>query len=566
MPKISLSGPAELLTIIPFHLGFQPERSVVVVCFHGKRLGLVARLDLVDETLAAEAAAQTVPTLLQGSPSSVALVGFEQVRDESLPLLEALAMGVEDHRVVVRERLAVLEGRWRSVGCDCCPSEGWLLPEQADVPAVASYVALGHSVLPDREGLERLVEPLAPTEPRHDLAVAAIDDWQRRYVAAGGSLRRPAGRGSRTDGQHDRVGRRRPARRGRRPGAALGVLDGGDPTARQFLVHDSLVAWGGVLHGEIEGYGVEHWLPSLVGPLRDPRFHDALLAWLCPGMAPADVLSDDLAALLGVLLGPDLRLAPAAGEREAAGVRTPDVTEPGRSRGPREDPGDPDPDEGSGTAVQERLEDGDPDALRALLQLLAAGPPSSVPGEADDEDDEDDEDDDDDDDDDDEDDARGRRQRGRRRRGTTASCRATSSRHDVCSTSWTPWGSWRRSGRRLTGTTALARPWGRPRRSALTRLPSRGSATTPCRAAGRSGTRLRRHDSSCPASSRSAASRRRIMRFPLLSLLASVAWWCGDGARAGVAVDRALELEPEDGLGRLLRQALDVGLRPRKCA
>ena len=47
MPKISLSGPADLLTILPFHLGFQPTRSVVVVCFHGKRLGLVARFDLV---------------------------------------------------------------------------------------------------------------------------------------------------------------------------------------------------------------------------------------------------------------------------------------------------------------------------------------------------------------------------------------------------------------------------------------------------------------------------------------------------------------------------------------
>ena len=95
MPKISLSGPAELLTIIPFHLGFQPARSVVVVCFHGKRLGLVARLDLVDAQLAAEAAEQTLPTLLQGAPSSVALVGFEDAPDESLPLLEALADGVD---------------------------------------------------------------------------------------------------------------------------------------------------------------------------------------------------------------------------------------------------------------------------------------------------------------------------------------------------------------------------------------------------------------------------------------------------------------------------------------
>src|SRR5215204_5256956 len=106
MPKISLSGPAELLTIIPFHLGFQPSRSVVVVCFHGKRLGLVARIDLVGGDLAAAAADQTLPTLLKGTPSSVALVGFEDGRDECLPLMEALAAGVEADRVVVRERLA----------------------------------------------------------------------------------------------------------------------------------------------------------------------------------------------------------------------------------------------------------------------------------------------------------------------------------------------------------------------------------------------------------------------------------------------------------------------------
>ena len=138
MPKISLSGPADLLTIIPFHLGFQPARSVVVVCFHAKRLGLVARLDLVDGALAPEAAAQTLPTLLDGSPSSVAVVGFEDEQDESLPLLDELVAGLEQRRVIVRERLVVRDGRWRSIGCDCCPDEGWLHPEQADVPALAS--------------------------------------------------------------------------------------------------------------------------------------------------------------------------------------------------------------------------------------------------------------------------------------------------------------------------------------------------------------------------------------------------------------------------------------------
>ena len=51
---------------------------------------------------------------------------------------------------------------------------------------------------------------------------------------------------------------------------------------------------------------------------------------------------------------------------------------------------------------------------------------------------------------------------------------------------------------------------------------------------------------------------------PLLSIVASIAWWCGDGARAGVAVDHALELEPDHSLSRLVRDALDHGVRPRQ--
>ena len=53
---------------------------------------------------------------------------------------------------------------------------------------------------------------------------------------------------------------------------------------------------------------------------------------------------------------------------------------------------------------------------------------------------------------------------------------------------------------------------------------------------------------------------------PLLSVVASLAWWCGDGARAGVAVDQALALEPDHRLSRLVRQSLDHGIRPSRCA
>jgi hypothetical protein len=485
MPKISLSGPAELLTIIPFHLGFQPERSVVVVCFHGKRLGLVARLDVVNPQLAPEAAAQTLPTLLQGAPSSVAIVGFEDVPDESLPLLEALAEGVEAERVIVRERLVLRGGRWRSVGCDCCPDEGWLLPEQADVPAVASYVALGHAVLPDREELARLVRPLSPSEPRHDLTASAIEDWQRRYRAAGGSVselpQQPTGR-------HD------PARRAKAAAAGLGVLDGGEPTSRQFLVNDSLVAWGGVLTGDVVGYGIEHWLPSLVGPLRDVQFRDALIGWLCPGTVPLDTFPVELVVMLDVLLGPHLRLAPAAD----GGAR--DGTDNSASI-----------DAGAGGDVASRLAASDLEALRALHALLDLG--SDTPSGADD-------------------------------GGGETVGRAC----DVEPDDWdgTDEAGGRESDEGWDGTDELGG------RESDEGWQDWDEASGPRLMLGRL-------EQVCRLTPAAHAA-------PLLSVVASLAWWCGDGARAGIAVDHALDLEPDHRLCRLVRQSLDHGIRPSRCA
>jgi len=491
MPKISLSGPAELLTIIPFHLGFQPVRSVVVVCFHGKRLGLVARLDVVDAGLAGEAAAQTLPTLLQGEPSSVALVGFEDIPDESLPLLEALASGVEAERVVVRERLVLRGGRWHSVGCDCCPDEGWLLPQTSDVPAVASYVALGHAVLPDRDELARLVEPLPATDLRHELTRTAIEDWQRRYCAAGGSL---------SDLQQP-AQRRRSARRAWPAAEGVGLLDGGELTARQFLVNDFLVAWGGALRGDIEGYGLEHWLPSLVGPLRDVELRDALIGWLCPGTVPLENVPADLVVMLDVLLGPELRLVPAGGDAGRDGDRGLGCEGEPEGEWDEELAGGPDWDAiGTGDDVISRLAASDVEALRALHALLDLESSTATPGGA---------------------------PAGSSLTdptdltdlpGDVTDDMTDDMTDEVTGDSWEDWDE-----------------------ATLPRL------------------LLGRLEHVCRLTPAAHAA-------PLLSVVASLAWWCGDGARAGVAVDQALDLEPDHRLSLLVRQSLDHGIRPSRCA
>ncbi|WP_024288060.1 DUF4192 domain-containing protein [Cellulomonas sp. KRMCY2] len=75
-----------------------------------------------------------------------------------------------------------------------------------------------------------------------------------------------------------------------------------------------------------------------------------------------------------------------------------------------------------------------------------------------------------------------------------------------------------------------------------------------------------------PSPGRSAAARAvleqvvahspRRAQAPAATLLAVLAWWEGDGARAGVLVGRALEAEPGYRLAALLDEALAVGMSP----
>ncbi len=186
-----------------------------------------------------------------------------------------------------------------------------------------------------------------------------------------------------------------------------------------------MAAWSQVLHGEVDGDGLDDLVPALVGPLRDVTFRDALIAWLCPGAVPLTEYPPSLVALLEAFVGSDVRGASAA----AAAPR------------PR----------------------------------------------------------------------RGRRKRGRRlgdRLDRRPDTRAAQAGED--------WREWEEAG-----------------------APHQVQA---------------RLESVCRATPAAHAA-------PLLAIVASIAWWRGDGARAGVAVDTALDLEPDHRLARLLRQSLDLGLR-----
>src|ERR1019366_9994653 len=87
---IHLSGPADVLTVLPYQLGFHPHRCLVVVSLHGTRMGLVQRIDLPPPDHVGDAVAAMITPLRQDNPNAVLLIGFEERQGESRAMLDQM--------------------------------------------------------------------------------------------------------------------------------------------------------------------------------------------------------------------------------------------------------------------------------------------------------------------------------------------------------------------------------------------------------------------------------------------------------------------------------------------
>ena len=123
---IHLSGPADVLTVLPYQLGFHPHHCLVAVSLDGTRLGLVQRIDLPPPEHVHAAVSALIATLRTTTPRAVLLVGFEEREGESRAMLDEMADGCLAHGVEVADRMVVRGGRWFDLDCtqSCCPPEG----------------------------------------------------------------------------------------------------------------------------------------------------------------------------------------------------------------------------------------------------------------------------------------------------------------------------------------------------------------------------------------------------------------------------------------------------------
>jgi hypothetical protein len=267
---IHLSGPADVLTVLPYQLGFHPRESLVAVSLRGTRMGLVQRIDLPPAEHVGDAVAAMLSPLHQDTPNAVMLIGFEDREGASRAMLDEMADACLDNGIEIADRLVVRGGRWFDLDCaqGCCPPGGLPLPAPSEVPAVAEFVGREISPLPDRSALADLLEPKRQQRGREVTRLA--DEWlQLRHEAAG------TPRESEDD-------------------TRAWELDG-------FRASE-LAAWSLVLCDQDDGDPIRLLPPQdlamLAISLTDVELRDALIAWLCPGTLSLDLIDPILTAQL----------------------------------------------------------------------------------------------------------------------------------------------------------------------------------------------------------------------------------------------------------------------------
>jgi hypothetical protein len=298
---IRLSRPADLLTVLPYQLGFHPRRCLVVVSLRGTRMGLVQRIDLPPPEHVFDAVNAVLEPLLKDAPQAVLLIGFEECEGESRAMLDEMQDACLAHRITVDDRIAVRDGRWYDLDCvqTCCPPGGLPLPEPSEVPAVAEFVGREICPLPDRSALADLVEPTS--RPGGGAVSRLADEWlQLRLEATDGS------RGTMAPAEEVEL---------RACDAELRAAEG---ELYDFRASE-LAVWSRVLCDEDDAEPVPGLPPQdlamLAASLTDVDLRDALIAWLCPGTLSPELLDPVLWVQLSRAL-PEPWILPGEGDAD----------------------------------------------------------------------------------------------------------------------------------------------------------------------------------------------------------------------------------------------------------
>lgn len=256
---LRVSTPEELLAALPYLIGFPPRRSLVVVGFDGARIVGLGRVDLPTEPEQYAPVARVVLAALvrEGRARWVSILVYEDIPGEGSEVMLETQLLAQGCGLPVTFARFVQDGT-----CE----EALIVEDPADSGEMVLW--------------------RGPARPRPSVsevpAVASALDWLPAVHASRGDLE-------------------------------LSVSFSGDlaEALSAFTRHtegngtrvEAAQAWGEYLWtSRSSPIATAVGAASLVLPLGETNFRDALLGWLCPGILPEDAVDPDLRSLLGTAL------------------------------------------------------------------------------------------------------------------------------------------------------------------------------------------------------------------------------------------------------------------------
>lgn len=157
----AVKTPTDVLAVVPYLLGFTPERSIVVIAMRDRRVVFQARAD-VPATDEIAAVAGHLATVVARQRVDSALIVAYGADAEVRPAVDVLRESLEERRVTVSDALRAEDGRYWSYVCrrpDCCPPAG--TPYDVATTALAAEATYaGLSPATSRGELEARLAPV----------------------------------------------------------------------------------------------------------------------------------------------------------------------------------------------------------------------------------------------------------------------------------------------------------------------------------------------------------------------------------------------------------------------
>ncbi len=167
----TLTSAHDLITAVPFLLGFHPTNSIVLISVKEDSIGVAMRID-VPQVIDSDAIDLLAHHIIRDNADAallVAYIGDDQEDGDSL--LISIGAGLIRNGITIQESIVVQRGRYRSIICrdlECCPASGIPVPAIENSKIAAEHVVAGIPM--PYSNISELIDSLAADPESLDLS------------------------------------------------------------------------------------------------------------------------------------------------------------------------------------------------------------------------------------------------------------------------------------------------------------------------------------------------------------------------------------------------------------